>query len=308
MKSHVYIPEDEIVQTGELQALSETIDWGLIDVAIPKLWEKSKGENITVAVLDTGITHHDDLNENILWDKYKNYITNESFDEHGHGTMVAGVIAAKDSGFGVVGVAPSTKILPIKVLPNNVMFQNSTDSDLTKALKYCLEMGVDIVNMSLGSLYRQSQAFQEVLIEVYNNNIPIVCAMGNSGEKYACFPANFPQTFGVTSYGKGRNISKFSSRGHNADFALPGEDILTTTLNNKYSVVKGTSFSSPFLAGIISLILSQAKKENKKYTIEELKQLLISCSNDYGPTGKDNMYGYGIINADSLINKLFNKI
>jgi minor extracellular protease Epr len=132
--------------------------------------------------------------------------------------------------------------------------------------------------------------------------------MGNYGEKYACFPANFPQTFGVTSYGKGRNISTFSSRGYAADFALPGEDILTTTLNNKYSIVKGTSFSSPFLAGIISLILSKAKKENKKYTIEELKQLLISCSSDYGPPGKDNMYGYGIINTDSLINKLLNKI
>jgi subtilisin family serine protease len=308
MDSHIYIPEDEIVATGELQALSETVDWGLVDIAIPKLWEKSKGENITVAVLDTGITNHDDLNENILWDKYKSYISNEELDGHGHGTMVAGVISAKDSGFGVVGVAPNTKILPIKVLPNSVMFQNSTDQDLTNALKYCLEMGVDIINMSLGSLYKQSQAFQEVLIEVYNNNIPIVCAMGNYGEKYACFPANFPQTFGVTSYGKGRNISTFSSRGYAADFALPGEDILTTTLNNKYSIVKGTSFSSPFLAGIISLILSKAKKENKKYTIEELKQLLISCSSDYGPPGKDNMYGYGIINTDSLINKLLNKI
>jgi subtilisin family serine protease len=289
----------EVVESGDLATLSETIDWGIIDFAVPELWKKNKGSNVTVMVCDTGISEHEDLNKNILFDKSKSFINGEDVkDFQGHGTAVAGVIAAKDSGFGIIGVAPRSKIIPVKVLSNNGFLK--THKALESALEYAKDIKPDIINMSLGGPSLLSKHFYNLTKELYNLNIPIICAMGNSGYKYSCFPAEYFETIGVTSYKKDRNISNFSSRSNNADFAFPGENILTTSLDNKYSIVNGTSFAAPFLTGVIAIMISEYKKQNKPYTIQEIKNILIKSSKDYGPSGKDKYYGYGIIDVNVL--------
>jgi subtilisin family serine protease len=296
--NNILLPDHEIIEIGDLQLLSEIIDWGVIDFDVPKLWQKNKGDNITIMICDTGISEHEDLKDNILYDKAISCIPNEDYiDIRGHGTMVAGVIAAEESGFGVIGVAPSSKIIPVKVFPTKSFINNQI---LENCLEYALKIKPDIINMSLGGQNPQSDKFVHLLKELYKLNIPVVCAMGNFGEKYSCYPAEYPETIGVTSYRKDRNISDFSSRSHDADFALPGEDILTTGLNNKYAIVKGTSFSAPFLSGIIAIILSAAKKKNISYTIQEIKDILIKSCDDFGENGKDKLYGNGIINVNKL--------
>lgn len=298
MKENLLLPGDEIKYTGDIQTLSEIIDWGMIDFEIPKLWPKNKGENISVMVCDTGIIDHEDLKENIDHDKAASFIDNEDYTDHqGHGTCVAGVIAAKDSGFGIVGVAPNCKIIPVKSLSNKGF---ATIRSLEKTLEYAIQIKPDIVNMSLGGQHQQSPIFHQFLKELIKLNIPVVCAMGNYGDNYSCFPADYPETIGVTSYRKDRNISNFSSRSDNADFALPGEDILTTNLNNQYSIVNGTSFAAPFLSGLIAIILSEAKKKNIIYTVQQIKELLIQSCEDYGIAGKDRLFGYGIIEVNNL--------
>lgn len=296
------LPDDYVVETGDIQTLSDIIDWGVIDFEVPKLWQKNKGENISVMVCDTGIIDHEDLKDNIDFNKAASFIENEDFVDHqGHGTCVAGVIAAKESGFGTIGVAPKSKIIPVKCLSNKGFASNKS---LEQALEYALQIKPDIINMSLGGKYPQGETFHKYLKYLYRLNIPVVCAMGNYGTDYSCFPAEYPETIGVTSYSKGRNISDFSSRSDDADFALPGDDILTTNLNNQYSIVRGTSFSAPFLSGLIAIILAEAKKKNINYTIPQLKEILIQSSIDYGQEGKDRLFGYGIINVDKL-NNLF---
>jgi minor extracellular protease Epr len=231
MSNKIVLPPDEIISTGSIATLSEIIDWGIIDIDIPKLWKKNRGESINVMVCDTGISDHEDLKDNILYDKAISFIDGEEFiDKQGHGTAVAGVIAAKDSGFGIIGVAPYSKIIPVKVISNNGM--STCCKSLEQALEYALKIKPDIINMSLGSREPQSDLFHILLKELYKLNIPVICSMGNSGSNYSCFPAEYPETIGVTSYNKNKEISHFSSRSHNADFALPGEDILTTALNN----------------------------------------------------------------------------
>jgi minor extracellular protease Epr len=302
MKKKLLLPGDEIKFTGDIQTLSDIIDWGIVDFDVPKLWTKNKGENISVMVCDTGITEHEDLKDNIDYDRAASFVDNEDYIDHqGHGTCVAGVIAAKESGFGVVGVAPNCKIIPIKSLSNKGFASNKS---LERTLEYAIKIKPDIVNMSLGGQHQQSAIFHACLKELEKLNIPVVCAMGNYGEKYSCFPADYPETIGVTSYKKGREISNFSSRSNNADFALPGEDILTTNLNNQYSIVNGTSFAAPFLSGLITIILSESKKNNQTLTIQDLKNLLINSCKDYGPIGKDKYFGYGIIDVN-ILNNLF---
>lgn len=300
MNKKFLLPDDKVIETGDIQTLSDIIDWGVIDFEVPKLWNKNKGEDINIMVCDTGIARHEDLNNNIDYEKAASFIDGEDYIDHqGHGTCVAGVIAAKESGFGIVGVAPKAKIIPVKSLSNRGFANNFS---LEKTLQYALQIKPDIVNMSLGGKSPQSKIFHDLLKELYNLNIPVVCAMGNYGENYSCFPADYPETIGVTSYRKDRNISNFSSRSTNADFALPGENILTTNLNNQYSIVNGTSFAAPFLSGLIGIILAEAKKKNIKYTIPELKEILIKSCEDYGPPGKDNLFGYGIIKVENLAN------
>jgi subtilisin family serine protease len=203
------LPGDEVIETGDIATLSDIIDWGLIDVDVPKLWNRNRGENISIMVCDTGIIDHEDLTGNIDFNLAKSFIRNEDYIDHqGHGTCVAGVIAAKDSGFGIVGVAPKSKIIPVKTLSNKGFGNNSS---LENSLRYALEIKPDIVNMSLGGKSPQGETFHQLVKELNSINIPVICAMGNYGENYSCYPANYPETIGVTSYRKDRNISDFSS-------------------------------------------------------------------------------------------------
>jgi len=296
------LPGDEIIETGDIATLSEIIDWGIVDIDVPKLWTKNKGENISIMVCDTGIIDHEDLKENTDFEKAKSFINDEDYIDHqGHGTCVAGVISAKDSGFGIVGVAPNSKIIPVKALSNKGFGNNDS---LENCLRYAIKIKPDIVNMSLGGKSPQGEVFHNLLKELYKLNIPVICAIGNYGEKYSCFPAEYPETISVASFRKDRTISNFSSRSISTDFALPGENILTTSLNNQYSIVNGTSFAAPFLSGLIAIILSEGKKKNIQYTIEQLKNILIQSCDDYGPVGKDIFFGNGIVNINKL-NTLF---
>jgi subtilisin family serine protease len=302
MDKKYLLPGDEIIETGDILTLSEIIDWGIIDIEVPTLWNKNKGDGISIMVCDTGIIDHDDLKDNIEFDKAKSFVNNEDYVDHqGHGTCVAGIISAKDSGFGVVGVAPNAKIIPVKVLSNKGF---GDSQGLENCLRYAIEIRPDIVNMSLGGKSPQGEVFHNLLKELYRLNIPVVCAMGNYGDSYSCFPAEYPETIGVASYRKDRNISNFSSRSGSTDFALPGENVLTTTLNNQYSIVNGTSFAAPFLAGLLAIVLSEAKKKNIQYTLEQLANLLVQSCDDYGPLGKDIYFGNGILNINKL-NALF---
>lgn len=293
-------PGDKIIQTGDIQTLSEIIDWGLIDIDVPKLWAtKNRGDNVKVMVCDTGISDHEDLKDNILWRWARSFVKGENvIDYNSHGTSVAGVIAAKDSGFGIIGVAPDSKIIPVKVLSNAGF---GTMLSTIKAFIYASRIKPDVINMSLGMRSRYNKRFENLLKKLFGLKIPIVCAMGNYGTRYGCYPAMYAETIGVTSYKKDKNISDFSSRSNMADYALPGEDILTTTLDNKYSIVSGTSFSAPFLTGLISIIISEGKKKNITYSINQLKRILTKSCTDYGAIGKDNEFGNGIININKLI-------
>jgi len=298
MNNNTTLPPHVIHEVGDFSALSQTTGWGLDDLNIPALWTNTKGENVSVLVIDTGFSPHYDLYGNIDINKAKSFIKNETFDGNGHGTMVAGVIAAKDDTNGIVGVAPNTTIIPVKGLPDSGMLNDSRI--LTKCLEYALEVKPDIINMSLGGYGRYEKRFEDILEELWNLNIPVVCAAGNRSDMPVSYPANYTNTIGVSSYKKGREISNFSPSGDNIDFALPGEQIITTTLKDQYAVVSGSSFASPFMAGIIALMISRYKSLNRIYTvqsiIDKLKEKCIKIDNK----NHHEKFGYGIINIKEL--------
>ena len=298
MDNSTFLPPHEIHEIGDFSALSQATGWGLSDLNIPSLWADTKGENVTVMVIDTGFSPHYDIYDNLIIDKAKSFIKNEVFDGNGHGTMVSGVIVAKDDVNGIVGVAPKAKVIPVKGLPDSGMLNDSRI--LTKCLEYALEIKPDIVNMSLGGYGRYEQRFEDILNQLWDLNIPVVCAAGNRADMPVSYPANYEKTIGVASYKKGREISSFSPSGENIDFALPGEQITTTTLKDQYAVVSGSSFAAPFMAGVIALMISRYKTLNRLYTVQsivdKLKEKCIKID------GKDHheKFGYGIIDIKEL--------
>ena len=279
-----------------MSTLAQTKDWGLIEHNIPDVWKETQGEGVKIAVIDTGMVNHSDIVDNAVFGK--NCIDGEDeFDANGHQTHCVGIICAKNNSTGMVGVAPKAKCICIKALSNS---GSGSYNSLAAALEYCVAIKPDIVSMSLGGT-NPSPKIHYLIKKLHKFNIPVVCAAGNSGMSGVNYPAAFPETIAVAAYDKYGKIAQFSSRGEEVDFSAPGVAIYSTYLNNMYARLSGTSMACPFIAGVIALQLSKWKSKGEKRTVDELKQVLIQFSDDKGQLGKDNDWGYGIIDTDRMI-------
>ena len=204
---------------------------------VVEAWSESIGENVIIAVIDTGINaSHEDLQENILddWD-FVNNTSNvqDNSAAQGHGTQIAGIIAAqKDNGAGIAGVAPGAKILPLKVFQNGVAYT----SDIIAAIAYAEEHHATIANCSWGSRF-ENPALQEAM---ENSSMLFVCAAGNglyNVDEYPVYPAAFDldNIISVTSIDANGHLSRFANYGiQSVDIAAPGNNILTTWIDGGY--------------------------------------------------------------------------
>ena len=272
-----------------------------IDTNVVPAWSETEGEGTVVAIIDTGIdTTHKELEKNIWvnkneipdnnidddsngyvddcagWNFYDdtNEIHNtEFYSDEGHGTHVAGIIAAeKDNNLGISGIAPKSEIMVLKAFSNGTAYT----SDVVEAISYAQKMGAKIVNCSFGSS-ADNPALREVMA---NSNMLFVCASGNSHVSIDSEPV-YPACFGldniitVASIGKTGELSSFSNYGEmNVDVAAPGEDITSTLPGNRFGQKSGTSMATPFVSGEAVLILSKYKD----ITAQEIKEKIINSS------------------------------
>jgi len=280
----------------------QTQGWEITKFNIPNIWNKTQGENVVVAVIDTGCDkNHTDLKDNLL--PGKGFVNNSSdySDVNGHGTHVSSTIAAMNNGIGMVGVAPKTKIVPIKAL--NDQGGGSLDS-LMQGLYWAIEQSyVDFITMSLGSP-NDIRAIEEGIQYANSRNIVVFCAAGNSGPNVdIMYPAKYSNTIAIGAIDENLSRTPFTCSGDSLDFLAPGHNILGCIPNNKYALMSGTSMSNPFAVGCASLILSNYRKRHtnklttKKY-IELFKSTALKLN---GPlSGIKKYQGYGIINIESL--------
>lgn len=295
-------------------SLTQAMDWGVKQMNIEKLWKKTKGKGITIAVLDTGcpatksadgkITVHPDLKNNILLDKCESFIRSEDiYDYCGHSTACCGVIAAEDNETGFVGYAPEAKIICYKVL--NKRGAGSLEW-IEKALRRCVETKPDIVSMSLGSQFGSYNMHQYVK-KLDAMGIPVICAAGNGGaEEGVNYPAIYNESFAIGAYDHKMKIANFSAIGDALDFAFPGVDINTTWLNGGYTHISGTSFACPACAGLVALIMAIAKDEgtipkNAKNTLWIYDELKKYASNPKKIDTKTEDWGWGYIDIQKMI-------
>lgn len=245
---------------GLFGSSAQILPWAILSFDVAKYWEYTEGANVTVAVIDTGCDlNHEDIKNNLV-DGYNFVeINKDPIDRNGHGTHVAGTIAAINNGRGIVGVAPKTRIMPIKALDDSGMGSNNNVGD---AIVWAIENGADIITMSLGSEY-PSLAIEKALILAEKKNVIVFCAAGNSGIKNDVnFPARYDETISIGAINKELDICEFSCSGDSLDFLAPGQDIISSTPGNSYSSMTGTSMATPFAVGCASLWLSYERSKS----------------------------------------------
>jgi thermitase len=168
-----------------------------------------------------------------------------------HGTAVAGVIAARDNGVGVVGIAPRVRILPVRV--TNSSNGSAYLSDLAACVRYAGDHGARVVNVSYSGA--ESNSIDAAATYARNKGTLLFMAAGNSGVDISSFPA-YPSFLTVGATTSKDERSSFSNYGKAVDLVAPGSSILTTVPGKAYSYMSGTSFSSPLIAGVAALIFS----------------------------------------------------
>jgi len=303
-------------------------------MAVSEAYEQfgqAKGEEIIVAVVDTGVDYnHEDLKD-VMWvnsgeiagngidDDNNGYIddihgintlvrdssgkaTSEIMDRHSHGTHVSGTIGAKqNNGLGIAGVASNVKIMGIRTVPNS---GDETDIDVAEAFLYAAKNGARIINCSFGKSHNEGGMLVKETIEHIGKEygVLVVAAAGNSSQnidKRLTYPASFESEslLVVASTTKSGRLSYFSNYGlKNVDIAAPGSSIYSTTPGSRYSSMSGTSMASPNTAGVAAEVLSH----NPGLTPKELKDLLLSSVTPVSKYTRKMVSG-GLINLNKAL-------
>jgi len=269
-----FIPDlrDKIINI--VSVLSQEQNWGLGFVEVEEAWKHSKGENVKVAILDTGWFPHKDLIGNFV--QGYDATGNNDYLDHGnfHAVHVAGIIAANSNSdsFGVTGIAPMAKLVPIKVLDNS---GSGSYDYVRQGLEIVRNIDVDVVNMSLGaSIVPSDDSLHQVIKDIVNQGKIIVCAAGNDGGAVN-YPAKYDETIAVAAVQNDGSMARFSSRGPELDTAAPGVHIYSTWGNNQYINLDGTSMAAPCISGIVSLIVSWKKSIGRQSEINYKEMIKI---------------------------------
>ncbi|MBK7317663.1 S8 family serine peptidase [Candidatus Villigracilis affinis] len=233
--------------------------WALPAIAAPEAWASMSVDAaaVTIAVIDSGIcVSHPDLAGRIVsgWD----FVESDTMpqDDFGHGCSVSGVIAANmNDGIGIAGVAPNANIMPLRVL-NGSGF--GSYSDVAAAVVYAVDNGAQVINLSLGGS-SPSSTLENAINYAAANGVIVVAAAGNNGTEGALYPAAYPSVIAVGSIDPNLLHSTFSNYGSQVDVWAPGRDIMSTNRSGDYSLVSGTSFAAPYVAGAEAVYMALSR-------------------------------------------------
>ncbi len=241
-----------------------------------------------IAVVDTGVdSNHPFLTDKVIPTKINTSssgIRNDSTDDHGHGTQVAGVIADC--------AADNVYIKPYKVFNNR---GQGTTISVAAGINCAVKDKVDVINVSIG-FDENSEVLKAAVENAEQNDITVVSASGNDGSDSLYYPASYGSVLKISAVNDSNVIANFSTIGDDVDFAAPGVNIKTTTLNNGYSVVKGTSFASPFAAAAVAAILTVQPNAST----EDIRDILATIAVKISEYEADKKYGSGIIHLPEI--------
>ncbi len=284
--------------------------WHLKAAGAPQAWDTTRGEGVTVAVIDTGIYPVDDLDPGRLV-KGWNFVANndDARDDHAHGTHVAGTVAqSTGNGKGVAGMAPQARLMPVKVLS---AFGGGTSHDIAEGIRWAVDHGARVLNLSLGGGGR-SLAMQSAVAYARRRGAVVVCAAGNSGGRGVSYPAAYAGAFAVSAVGPQGRLAPYSSYGPEVAIAAPGGDksqgeeagVLQQTLAEgrrteaDYRWFQGTSMATPHVAGAAALVMSLGVSAPGA-----VERVLSGTAKD-APESSREKYGAGLLDAAAAVRKV----
>lgn len=333
--------------------------WGMDAIDAPQAWNAGyRGQGAVVAVLDEGFyLNHPDISANFLETQARNFVnlddlglpcsyypecdpSDVSFKRTGfsHATHVSGTIAAVDNTIGVIGVAPSAKILPIKVLSDYAGFGLTTW--IAAGIVYAADQGVDVINMSLGGLdlkgygkganevQEDIKLFNEAIQYANSKGVLVVCSVGNSAIDFdhtgslISMPSGSPHALSISATSPDGFIenpsgdldipTSYTNFGSSViNFAAPGGDfdspspyyvydlVLSTSGPSSYYFAAGTSMAAPHVSGVAALIIG--KYHHGTLNPAQVKTKLAQSADDLGKPGKDPYFGSGRVNAGKAV-------
>ncbi|MBX7269158.1 type VII secretion-associated serine protease mycosin [Micromonospora sp. Llam7] len=265
--------------------------WHLEYLNIAEAHRVSLGEGVTVAVPDTGVSPHPDLRNNLLegFDLIPGGDTNGQQDNNSHGTGMAGLIAAhgRQDGVGALGVAPKAEILPIRVFNSNK--QGDTDL-LAESIERSVSAGADVINISGGGGV-SARLLQAIDAANFANTIIVAAAGNRPDDGQVLWPAAGRSVIAVGGIGRNGSYSSVSVAGPQIDLVAPAVDIYSTSYGDAYSKGTGTSGAAAIVAGAAALI----RAKYPYLPADEVAHRLTATAIDKGPPGRDDQYGYGVI-------------
>ncbi|MCY9375121.1 S8 family serine peptidase [Bacillus sp. T17B1] len=261
--------------------------WNLEPIQVKQAWKAGlTGKNVKIAVIDSGISPHDDLS---IAGGYSAVSYTSSYkDDNGHGTHVAGIIGAKHNGYGIDGIAPEAQVYAVKALDQN----GSGDlQSLLQGIDWSITHGMDIVNMSLGTT-SDSKTLHDAVDKADEQGILLVAASGNDGNgKPVNYPAAYSSVVAVSATNEKNQLASFSTTGDEVEFSAPGTNITSTYLNQYYATGSGTSQATPHAAAMFALL----KQRDPAETNVQLRAEMLNHIVDLGNKGRDQQFGYGFI-------------
>lgn len=309
-KTFSYVPNDTLYEDSQRYQIDQ--------LNIPAVWKagyegkKDNGDPVVVAVVDTGlITTHEDIDINKI--VYQRNVATEDADVTdyiGHGSSVASVIAAKkNNNRGITGVMHDCNLMPVSFHDSSAGYGYIGNlSDAIVAINYATQNGADVINMSF-KVDVDVNALESVCNNAVKNGVILVAAAGNDGNNWLSYPAAYDCVVGVGSIGEngvGNEVSYFSQRGiDNVYCVAPGTDVpsISNEGNDLYSNSTGTSIASPYVASLAAL----AKSIDPSITYEQFMKYIRETSTDLGKPGRDDDYGYGLVNFKKLAERMTGK-
>ncbi len=273
--------------------------WHLPKISAPEAWDTTQGGYGPIAVIDTGIaTNQSDLNGSLI--AGYNYVTDTTDinDDNGHGTHVAGIIAASsDNGNGIASIGFRGSLMPVKVLDSD---GSGNYGDVASGIVFATDNGAKIINLSLGGS-SSSQTLTNAVNYALSRGVVVVASAGNNANNVPTYPAAIPGVIAVSASSQDDNLASFSSYGSNVYISAPGVGIISTYLNGGYATMSGTSMAAPVVSGLIGLALSKGTT-TPATVVTDLK----TTSDKIGPypydtNGWNQYFGYGRINAYKLV-------
>ena len=274
--------------------------WSLESLGMEQVWSKGyNGEGVRVAIIDSGVNSlHEDF-EGVAFDKGKNMLdgSRDVTDEVGHGTFVAGIIAAAaNNNVGIAGLCDGVTLVPLKGFSDG----EETGADyIIRAVYEAVDvLDCDVINLSLG-MDSDMRTMKAAVEHAREKGVIVISAVGNSGGTKLQFPAAYDSVVGVGSVDRNGTVLEFSQKNKSVFVTAPGAEIVSLNYanNNTYVIGEGTSYSAPHVTAAAILLKQYAPSADT----EDFMQLLELSCHDAGETGYDTSYGCGILDIEDFV-------